>query len=323
MNDPHQDHVAVGELRTQEIRPGVHAFIQGDGSWGWSNAGLVHDGGEALLIDTFFTLPQTRRLLSAVASAAPGARVTTVVNTHLNGDHCHGNQLVEGARTITSACGAFEVGHEVPAATYEWLQSHPPEGASGGYVTRHFGGFDFSGIQLTPPDVTFNERFDLEVGRTAVELLELGPAHTHGDVAVHVPDASTVFCGDLLFQGDHPVVWSGPLLGWADACERLLATGATTFVPGHGPVAGRADVEGFAEYLLDIHEQASAAADAGLPVEDATAQLKLDAYGDLRLPERTLTAVAAVYRERGLPAPAAPLELLGPMARLSELFPHS
>ncbi len=69
--------------------------------------------------------------------------------------------------------------------------------------------------------------------------------------------------------------------------------------------------------------QAAAAADAGLPPEEATTQLKLDAYSDLRLPERALTAVVAVYRGRGLPAPTTPLELLEPMARLSELPLHS
>ncbi|MFB6533049.1 MBL fold metallo-hydrolase [Streptomyces noursei] len=323
MDGQGQTRSVPGDLRTQELSQGVFAFIQADGSWGWSNAGLVTDAGDALLIDTFFTLPQTRRLLAAVSDAAPQARVTTVVNSHLNGDHCHGNQLVEEARTITSACAASEVEHELPPATYQWLQSHPPEGVAGRYMTRHFGGFDFSGIELSPPTMTFSGRLSLQVGRITVSLMELGPAHTDGDVAVHIPDAGVVFCGDLLFQGDHPVVWSGPLLGWADACDALLATEATTFVPGHGAVVGRAEVARFAQYLRDLHGQASASAYAGLSLEEAAARVSLDAYGDLGLPERVVTAVAAVYRERGLPAPATPLELLGPVARFAEAHSQS
>ncbi|MEU5545139.1 MBL fold metallo-hydrolase [Streptomyces sioyaensis] len=323
MNDRSQTRPAPGDLRTQELARGVFAFIQADGSWGWSNAGLIADAGDALLVDTFFTLPQTRRLLTAVSAAAPEACVTTIVNTHLNGDHCHGNQLVVGARTITSTCAASELEHEVQPATYQWLQNHPPEGVAGEYMTRHFGGFDFSGIELSPPTTTFSDRLTLQVGRITVNLMELGPAHTDGDVAVHIPEAGVVFCGDLLFQGDHPVVWTGPLLGWADTCDVLLATAATVFVPGHGPVVGREEVARFGEYLRDLHEQASTAADAGLPVEEAAARLSLDAYGTLGLPERVLTAAAAVYRERGLPAPATPLDLLGPVAHLAETLSHS
>jgi cyclase len=40
------------------------------------------------------------------------------------------------------------------------------------------------------------------------------PAHTRGDVIVHVPEARTVFTGDILFVGGTPIVWAGPLSNW-------------------------------------------------------------------------------------------------------------
>ncbi|MEV0266974.1 MBL fold metallo-hydrolase [Streptomyces sp. NPDC050617] len=304
-------------LRTETIAPGVFAFIQGDGSWGWSNAGLVASRGEALLVDTFYTLPLTRRLRAAAADAAPGTRITTVVNTHLNGDHCHGNQLFPDAEIITSEANAAGIGHEVPPAAYPQLQQNPPPGPGGAYFTHHFGCFDFSGIDFTPPTRTFEDRLELRVGDIDVELLNVGPAHTGGDVVVHVPDASTVFCGDILFQDDHPVVWAGPVLGWADAIDRLLATGAHTFVPGHGRLASRADLARFRDYFRYLHEEAARAAAAGVPLETAARTIPLDAYAEWPLAERVVTAVAAVYREVGAPAPGEALELLTMMAEIA------
>ena len=86
-----------------EIGNGLHAYLVPDGSWGWSNAGLVSDGGQTLLVDTLFDLPLTREMLAAMRDAVPAAkRIGALVNTHGNGDHTFGNQLVEGARIIAA-----------------------------------------------------------------------------------------------------------------------------------------------------------------------------------------------------------------------------
>lgn len=88
------------QIQVKHIATGLYAFIQDDGSWGWSNAGLVADQGEELLVDTFFTLPQALRLKSSIEAADPDVRVATIIDTHLNGDHCHGNQLFPDAEAL-------------------------------------------------------------------------------------------------------------------------------------------------------------------------------------------------------------------------------
>jgi cyclase len=35
-----------------QVGGGLFAWLQPDGGWGWSNAGLITDAGEALLVDT-------------------------------------------------------------------------------------------------------------------------------------------------------------------------------------------------------------------------------------------------------------------------------
>src|ERR1700692_2495980 len=94
----------------REVGDGLFAYLQPDGGWGWSNAGLVADGEQTLLIDTLFDLKLTEQMLSDMRRAVPTAsRIDTLVNTHANGDHCYGNQLLREARIVASARAAAEV----------------------------------------------------------------------------------------------------------------------------------------------------------------------------------------------------------------------
>ena len=92
------------EKGLHEVAAGVWAYLQPDGGWGWSNAGLITDGDAALLVDTLFDLRLTAEMLDSMRRAIPAARqIGRVVNTHANGDHCFGNALVARAEIIASA----------------------------------------------------------------------------------------------------------------------------------------------------------------------------------------------------------------------------
>ena len=100
---------------------------------------------------------------------------------------------------------------EVPPAMLAGLmRATDGLGEAGAYLRDIFGPFTFDGIEPVPPTTTFDGELDLQVGDRTVRLLELGPAHTRGDVVVHVPDADVLFTGDLVFHGGHPIVWAGP-----------------------------------------------------------------------------------------------------------------
>jgi glyoxylase-like metal-dependent hydrolase (beta-lactamase superfamily II) len=145
--------MAVGYSRgLQEVGDGLYAYLQPDGSWGWSNAGLVADGDQTLLIDTLFDLELTERMLSEMREAVPAARrIGTLVNTHANGDHCYGNQLVADARIVASERTAGEM-TELPAAAMAALMQQAPDmGEVGEFFLRCFGAFDFDGIEMVLP----------------------------------------------------------------------------------------------------------------------------------------------------------------------------
>jgi cyclase len=296
---------------------GVHAYLQPPGTWGLSNSGVVAGDGEALLVDTMFTLDMTARLLADVADALPDARVTTVVNTHPNGDHCWGNQLLPDAEIIATPACADGMAHEIPPAAMTAMREQAPAGTPvGDYMRRYFGRFDFGGITLTPATRTFTGRLDLSVGGRPVELVEVGPAHTEGDLVVHVPDAGVLFAGDVLFIGDHPIMWSGPADSWVRACDTILATGATTVVPGHGPVTDPDGVRAFRDYLTGVAEAATGHAHRGTPFAPAAAAIARDCPPGLGHPERLAITVGTVYRNLGVPDAPDRLAAITAMAHL-------
>jgi len=280
-----------------EVADGVWAWLQPDGGWGWSNAGLVTDGGASLLVDTLFDLRLTGEMLDAMRRAIPAAaRIGTVVNTHANGDHCYGNQLVAGADIVASSTAAEEM-RRTPAATLAGLVAAAPGlGDVGAYLQRIFGSFQFEGITDVYPTRTFDGALDLTVGDTPVRLLELGPAHTGGDVVVEVPSRRVVFTGDLLFIGGHPIVWAGPVSHWVEALDRILAMDVDAVVPGHGPITDKAGVRELRAYFVELEEAARPLWQDGLSPLEAARRLRIERAAGWGEAERLVVNVAACFR---------------------------
>ena len=209
----------------QDLGNGCYAYLQPDGSWGWSHAGLVADSGQSLLIDTLFDLKLTREMLATMHRAEPAAtaKIATLVNTHSNGDHCFGNELVEGAEIIASKACDEEMRHDGGAARLAEMKRNAPQmGETGAYFARIFAPFDFEGINMPMPTTTFQGQLERRVGNKTVRLIEVGPAHTRGDVLAYVPADRVIFTGDILFINGHPIIWAGPIGNWIKACKLML-----------------------------------------------------------------------------------------------------
>jgi len=302
-----------------EVGNGFYAYLQPDGGWGWSNAGLVVDGGQTLLVDTLFDLHLTERMLEEMRSAVPAAaRIDTLVNTHANGDHCFGNQLLDGARIVASAQTAAEMAELPPAAMAALVEQAPQMGKLGEFFLRCFGSFDFDGIEPALPRDTFSGELELSVGDTRLALIEVGPAHTRGDTLVHASDAGVLFSGDILFARAHPIAWAGPVSHWIAACERILELDPAVIVPGHGPLAGTDDVRELRAYFEYLYEQARARHADGMTPLQAARAISLDRWAGWGEPERLVVNIANIYAELddALEAPN-PLEAFQQMAELA------
>jgi cyclase len=300
-----------------DLGRGRYAYLQPDGSWGWSNAGLIVDGDANLLVDTLFDVPLTREMLDTMRDAVPAAKaIKTLVNTHANGDHTFGNQLVKGAEMIATKSTADEMLDRPPSVIAETIRNRNELGEGAQFLYEVMGRhFQFEDIVYTMPNRTFDEKLTLKVGDKRVELLHVGPAHTRGDTLVYVPDDKMVFAGDIMFVGGHPVIWAGPVGNWIKACDLILSWDVDVVVPGHGAITDKSGVRRFKGYLEYLEREARLRYDAGLSYFDAACEISLDPYADWLDPERIVINVAILYREFGAPETPLGPQLWKDMAR--------
>lgn len=279
----------------------VFTYLQPDGGLGLSNAGLVGSSRDALLIDTFFDLAHTRRMLDDVAREV-GGTIGRVVNTHHNGDHCWGNQLLPGAEIIGHRRCA-ELMSSLPPASLQRLKELPDTVPAARALRDGLARFDFRGIEITPP-TTFvpDDGMSLEVDGVRVDLLYVGPAHTAGDVIAHLPDERIVFTGDVLFRNCAPIGWEGTFARWIEALERIAALRPQAVVPGHGPVCGAEAALEMRDYLVYVRAESERLFATGASVAEAALKIDLGPYADWLESERIVFSVDRAYRElRGEP----------------------
>lgn len=294
-----------------ELGDGLFAFLQPDGGWGWSNAGLVVGDGTSLLIDTLFDLSLTGEMLDQMRPLTGPRPIRQVLNTHGNGDHWYGNQLVPAGAEIVASAAAIDDMREVPPALMHTLTEADLDEALATFVRHAFAPFRFDGINMRLPTRTFTGSLTLDVAGRRVELLDLGPAHTRGDVIAYVPDARTVFTGDILFVGGTPIVWAGPVSNWLAACEHIEGLDVDTVVPGHGPVTDKEGPRQVRRYLEYVRDEAAERHAAGMPAADAALDIDLGEFADWSDPERIAVNVESIFAELD-PAyqrPAAPVLL--------------
>ena len=277
----------------------IYCYLQPDGGWGWSNAGLIADGDESLIVDTLFDEDLTLEMLDSMKSAEPKGmkNIRALINSHSNGDHCNGNNCVDTDEVISSEATLEEMSHESPEMMAALLKQAPEMGTLGKYFLECFGSFNFEGVTKRLPNTTFTGETQRQVGDKIVELIEVGPAHTNGDVLVHVPSDKVVFTGDILFIEGHPILWAGPVKNWINACDRIISMEVDFVVPGHGPVTDNRGVKAVRDYLVYIDTESRKRFESGMSALEAAKEIDLDLFSTWGDGERIAVNVNSLYRE--------------------------
>ena len=282
-----------------ELKNNIYCYLQPDGGWGWSNAGLIADEEESLIVDTLFDERLTNEMLLEMRRAEPKSiqNIVALVNSHSNGDHCNGNSCIDTKEIISSEETLKEMSLESPEIMATMIKEAPGMGALGKFFLECFGSFDFAGVNRRLPNKTFKGRTQRKVGDKIIELIEVGPAHTKGDILVYVPSSKVVFTGDILFIEGHPILWAGPVKNWINACEKIIAMEVDFVVPGHGPVTDNRGVEAVMDYLIYIDKEARKRFESGMSALEAAKDIDLDVFSSWGDKERIVVNVHSLYRE--------------------------
>jgi cyclase len=320
----------------------LYAWMVPNGSWGESNSGLVMGDNHSLLIDTLWDIQHTQTMLDAMEPLMHKAPLHTLVNTHADGDHFWGNQLIENhVEMITSAAARAEMDLHKPASMLAFARlgkmlKQVPIGSAkrvGHWFDSMCLPYNFDEVIHTPAIDTFSGTIWREVGGRRLQLIEVGPAHTSGDLMVYVPDAKTLFAGDILFIGTTPVMWAGPVENWLRALDLILDLDVETIVPGHGPITGKDGVRAVKTYWEYVRGSASACFEKKLSAKSAAYKIvSSDEFQNLPFskwdsPERMMTNVHLLYRQfrghKGHMSVLAKVNLMRKQALLAHTLPDA
>lgn len=266
-----------------EVAPKTFAYIQGKGTMGISNAGLVLGMGGPLLVDALMVPRLARSLKRAVKKATP-VPPRYVFQTHHHIDHIGGTSVFLPADVIATEKARDEI-------------------VSTGIPIERFAQFmpkfakDFETVKLAVPNVAFERTLTLYSDKRRVELLHLGAAHTVGDAVAYLPEEKVLYTGDLGFFYVTPLGFQGHIGNWIAVVDQLLKMDVDTFVPGHGPVGTKADLKLMQRYLKLVHGEARKRFDAGMGAGEAARDIDLAEFAEWAEPERVNFNVGRCYQE--------------------------
>jgi glyoxylase-like metal-dependent hydrolase (beta-lactamase superfamily II) len=193
-----------------------------------------------LLIDDQFA--ELNAKIRDAVSKLNGEPIRFVLNTHWHGDHTGGNEMFAKA-------GATVVAHE--NARRIMTTAHKNE---------LFGWSNEASPPRALPVVTFDDSVRFHVNDQEIICFHVPHAHTDGDVMVWMPKSNVLHMGDCLFNGNYPILdlsSGGSLDGMIAAAERALRTvrDDTKIIPGHGPLATKADLQAYRDMLVQSRDR--------------------------------------------------------------------
>jgi cyclase len=184
---------------------------------GGNMAGLMA-GDKVLLVDAQYA-EMAEKIKAKLKQLSNNTALTTLVNTHLHGDHVGGN----------SALAA-----DIDIIAHNKVLSRLSQDAK----------FPRNGL----PKTTFSDQLTLHLNGQTVRLNYMPPSHTDGDIVVWFEQANAVHFGDLLFEGRFPFIDvsnGGSVKGYIDNTRTLIGmlNAQTKVIPGHGQLTDKAGVQ--------------------------------------------------------------------------------
>ncbi len=170
--------------------------------------------------------------------------VVAVFNTHVHGDHWLGNQAV------------FEAFPKVKIYAHPKMMERVEQGAGVQWleVMMDLTKGATAGTKVMSANTSVNDGGNIEVGGVAFQVLHDGKSHTDNDIMILLPQKKVVFLGDNAGYGRMLRLNDGSFLGNIRNLDRAVASGATVFVPGHGPTAGPEAATEYRDYLQAVYD---------------------------------------------------------------------
>ena len=266
-----------------KLAPGIWAAIHND-NYGRAicNAGIIDLGDKTVIFDPFMT-PEAAKDLKKVAKQLTSDDRLVVINSHFHNDHIRGNQVFSPEASIISTEWTRNkmVFSEPDEQQWEKTNAGPLAAAEREKLKTVTGREKeetilwlayYEGIlkslpelKLTLPDITFSDSLWIHGKDRSIKLIEYKNGHTPSDIVLFLPEDRIAFMGDLFFVQRHPWLGDGDPEEWKKILQHLMTSPVDRFVPGHGPISGKEELQPLHDYITDVQSVVNEGFKTGLP----------------------------------------------------------
>lgn len=125
--------------------------------------------------------------------------------------------------------------------------------------------------EFVMPEKIYDDKLELRMGTWNLQILHLGPSHSHGDTMVWLPEKKLVIAGDTAFHVRMlPIFEDTDTAKWIETWDKFEALGAQIVIPGHGGPTDMATVRKWTrDYLVYLREKVAEVIKAGGSLDDA------------------------------------------------------
>ncbi len=158
-----------------------------------------------------------------------------------------------------------------------------------------------------PPTELVTDKRTLNVGGTEIQILNLGRAHTGGDLLVYLPASKIMFMSEVYLRGVFPAMRTAYPSEWVETVKKAQAMNANLYIAGHGwlddAATMKADLEAFRKNLEAVIAEGKRLHAAKAPCPDpqnceAAKQAKWGSADSLALRDaQAPIALAKIYQE--------------------------
>jgi glyoxylase-like metal-dependent hydrolase (beta-lactamase superfamily II) len=264
---------APAALTSRQLKPNVWEVEGGGG-----NSTIVVGTNGVIVVDAKTTADQGKQLVAEIAKITPKP-IAAVFVTHSDGDHVNG-------------LAGFPAGVKVIAHENNKKEQQAALAA---------GGRGAPPADRLPSQVTTGTREAMTIEGVRIEAYHWAPAHTSGDLVVYFPDQKVVATGDIIAANradDNPNIHlekNGSTSGWITSVSEMVKLDADTFVPGHGPLQTKADIQNKLKVTQAKHDKIAAMVKEGKSLAEIKAAI----------PDSPAPGAAAAAPARGGRGPAA------------------
>ena len=224
-----------------------------------SNSAFVVTDAGVIVFDTLGTPALGGKLLAAIRSVSD-APIKRIYISHYHADHMYGNQaFVDTGAEIVASDGAkrYLEGDVAQQRLTERRQSLSP------WVNEN--------TRVVPPDRYLQQEERFTLGGVTIRVVDVGSAHSEGDLALFVETDGVLFSGDIIFQDRIPFLGTSNSAEWLDVLEEMERADVAVIVPGHGKAAEnpRAIVSLTKNYLAYVRASMQQAVADWIPFDEA------------------------------------------------------